>query len=229
MKMTKRYGSFFGAAVLLTPLAVLAQVPSSSTPPPNAAQNPSGGQIASTNPMDSSMNGSVSNDTQLVKDKMFVRKATEGGFAEVQFGELATQKASSDAIKKLGQKLVDDRTQLDANLKPVADDLGVRMPSKLAKVDQEEFDKLKGLSGADFDKEYLTYSLKSHRDDLHAFHTEQGQTNDPELKDAVARQEAVIVGHLYMVNKLALANGIPGAHKGKAPAAAPAPPPATEQ
>jgi putative membrane protein len=226
-KTMSRIGYFLGAAALMAPLAVVAQMP--PAPGPVQGQNPTNGQMASANPMDSSGNGSVTNDTQLIKDKMFVRRATDGGFAEVQFGQLAAQKAASDDVKKLGQKLVDDRTQLDANLKPVADDLGVRMPSKLAKADQEEFDKLKGLSGADFDKEYLTYSLKSHRDDLHAFHTEEGQTNDQELKDAVAKQEAVIVGHLYMVNKLALVNGVPGAYKGKAPAALPPPPPPAPQ
>jgi putative membrane protein len=220
MKIVRMQGYFFGAAVLLAPLSLLAQVPTATGS--SAAQSQSGGQMASMNPMDSSLNGSAGADTQLMKDKMFVRKATEGGFAEVQFSQLATQKASSDDVKKLGQKLVDDRTILDNNMKPVADELGVRSPTKMAKVDQDEMAKLNGLSGSDFDKEYLTYMLNAHRKDMHDFHTEETQTTDPALKDAVESQTKVILGHLYMVNKLALANGVPGAHKGPPPSSTPA-------
>jgi len=223
MTMKHMNGYFFGAAVLLAPLSLLAQVPNATGS--TAAQSQSGGQMASMNPMDSSLNGSAGADTQLIKDRMFVRKATEDGFAEVQFSQLAAQKSSNDDVKKLGQKLVDDRTILDNNMKPVADELGVRSPTKLAKSDQDELAKLKGLSGADFDKEYLTYMLTVHRKDMHDFRTEESQTTDPGLKDAVASQTKVIMGHLYMVNKLALVNGVPGAHKWTPPAASTTTPP----
>jgi putative membrane protein len=144
------------------------------------------------------------------------------GFAEVNLGKLAAQKASSDDVKKLGQKMVDDRSTINNDLKQVADELGVSTPTKMSKADQDEFDKLSALSGTDFDKEYLTYMLKSHRKDLHEFRTAEAQTTDPELKDAVATLSPVVVGHLYMVNKLAIANGVPSAHKGP-PAATPPP------
>ena len=203
MKMTIGQGSLFGAAILLAPLAMFAQVPSGTG---SGTQNPTpsqvGGQMTSANPMDSSLNGSVSNDTQLVKDKMFVRKATEGGFAEVQFGQLAAQKASSEDVKKLGQKLVDDRTQLDANLKPVADDLGVRMPAKLAKTDQEEFDKLKGLSGADFDKEYMSAMVSDHAKALDAFTTEAKDTKDLKFRAVVLKGKTVVAAHKNMAYDL---------------------------
>src|SRR5579883_1087065 len=35
-------------------------------------------------------------------DKEFVKKAAEGGLAEVELGQLAAQKASSDDVKKFG-------------------------------------------------------------------------------------------------------------------------------
>lgn len=221
MRMIRIEGLIFGAIVLVAPLSIAAQIPNATG---SAAQSQTGGQVATLNPADSSINGSAGVDTQLMKDKMFVRKATEGGFAEVQFGQLAARKASSDDVKKLGQKMVDDHSMLDKEMKPVADELGVRSPDKMNKSDQEEFAKLNSLMGADFDKEYLTYALMSHRKDLHEFHAEESQTNDPELKDAVTNSTKVIAGHLYMVNKLALANGVPTAHK-MTPAATPPPPP----
>ena len=57
------------------------------------------------------MNGSVGSDTQGAKDKMFVRKVEAGGVAQVQFGQLAVQKASSPDVKKL--RAEDDRRPYD--------------------------------------------------------------------------------------------------------------------
>ena len=46
--------------------------------------------------------------TKAGADAAFVKKAGQGGMAEVELGKLATQKASSDDVKQFGQKMVDD-------------------------------------------------------------------------------------------------------------------------
>jgi putative membrane protein len=214
MKMIRVEGLIFGAVVLLTPISLVAQMPNATG---SAAQSQTGGQVAALNPGDASLNATAGADTELMKDRMFVRKATEGGFAEVQFSKLAAQKASSNDVKKLGQKLVDDHSTIDKDMKPAADELGVRAPDKMNKVDQDEFTKLSALAGTDFDKEYLTYMLRSHRKDLHEFRAEETMTTDPLLKDAVGAAAPVVLSHLAMVNTLALANGIPSARKNPPP------------
>src|SRR5260370_11048885 len=49
---------------------------------------------------------------QAMADQAFVRKALEGGAAEVQLGRLAQQKSQSDDVKQFGQKMVEDHTEL---------------------------------------------------------------------------------------------------------------------
>ena len=218
MKKLAMKGLVVSTAALLASTA-LAQIPAAGS---SAAQNQIATQVASVSPTDLSMNASAGVDTQLMKDRIFVHRFTDGSFAEVHFGQLAVQKASSDDVKKLGQRMVDDHTTLDNDMKPVADELGVKAPTKLAKVDQEEFDKLSALSGSNFDKEYLAYTLKSHRKDLHEFRTEIAQTNDSQIRDTIIEVQPMIAGHLYLVNKLALANGVPTAYKpGSSATAAP--------
>ncbi len=220
MKTIRIEGLIFGAAIMLAPIAAMAQIPTAGS---SAAQNQAPAEVASLSSIDLSVNASAGVDTQLMKDKMFVHKIALGGFAESRIGQLAAQKASNEEVKKLGQKLADDHAALDNEMKSAQDELGVRSPTKMSKEDQEEFDKLSTLTGADFDKEYLAYTLKSHRRDMHEFREEVAHTNDPQIKDGIAAVSPTIAGHLYLVNKLALENGVASAHKAGGPTPVPSP------
>jgi len=49
-----------------------------------------------------------------VDDKKFAKDVALTAMVEVELGKLAAQKASSDDIKQLGQKIVDNHTALPA-------------------------------------------------------------------------------------------------------------------
>ena len=53
-------------------------------------------------------------------DQSFVMKAAEGGLAEVELGKLAAQNATSDDVKKFGQRMVDDHGKANDELKSLA-------------------------------------------------------------------------------------------------------------
>jgi putative membrane protein len=159
---------------------------------------------------------------QVMEDKMFLRKAAEGGIAEVKLGQLALQKAGSDDVKAFAQKMVDDHTKMNNEMAQVADSMGVPLPKTMNKDDQAEYDKLKGLSGNDFDTEYLTCMVKDHHKDLHEFRMEAANGRaDATLHDAVVNAESVIHDHTVMVDKLARAKGIPIPAHAKHPPATP--------
>jgi putative membrane protein len=145
---------------------------------------------------------------QVMQDKMFLRKAAEGGIAEVKLGQLAAQKASSDEVKDFGQKMVDDHTKLNLEIAQVADSMGVMLPKSMNKENQAEYDKLNALSGNDFDVEYLSFMVKDHHKDLHEFRMEAGSHADPTLHNEVVKAQSVIHEHTVMVDKLARARGI---------------------
>lgn len=136
-------------------------------------------------------------------DRMFLHKAAEGGMAEVQLGQLAATNGNSQAVKDFGQQMVTDHAKLDDTMTPIARTMGVPLPTKLSKKDQEELAKLQGTTGDAFDKEYIAYMLKDHRMDQKAFKAEMDTTSDPDLKAAVTEGEQVIQGHLTMIEKIA--------------------------
>lgn len=157
---------------------------------------------------DLSGNDSGGPDVSAMRDKIFLRKAGEGGLAEVKLGHLAAEKAGSEEVKKFAEKMVEDHTTLDNELKPIARELGVLVPTRLNKADQAEYEKLSALSGSEFDKEYLSYMVQDHRKDMREFRDESNVTNDAELKDAAANGLRVIAQHTHMVIVLAKANGV---------------------
>jgi putative membrane protein len=158
-----------------------------------------------------------------MKDKMFLRKATEGGLAEVQLGKLASEKAASQDVKDFGQKISDERAKLNTSMAEVADSIGMRLPKNLNKADQAQYDKLSTLSGEAFDKEYLSCIVKDHHEDLREFRMESASTTDPELKAAVDNGAKIIREHLVLASKLATQNGVPIPTRGGKPAPPPNP------
>jgi putative membrane protein len=64
-------------------------------------------------------------------DRHFIRKAGEGGLAEVELGKLATEKGQSDEVKKFGQRMVDDHGKANDQLKQLASSKGVELPTDL--------------------------------------------------------------------------------------------------
>jgi putative membrane protein len=210
----------FGMAIAFAPVTLFAQS-NPMNPGGSTSSAPLPGQQAPNTGMQDS--GTNANEvSQTMKDKMFLRKAAEGGMAEVQFGQLAVQKAGGDDVKAFGQKMVDDHTALNNEMAAVADSMGVRAPKTINKMDQAEYDKLNGLSGGDFDTEYLTVMVKTHHKDLREFRTEAADTQDPTLKAAVDKGEKVIREHTMMVDKLAREKGIPmPARGGKMPGSPP--------
>jgi putative membrane protein len=121
-------------------------------------------------------------------DKKFVQEVLQGGTAEVQLGQLASQKASSEDVKQFGQKMVDDHTKMGDQMKEVAQKEGISIPSEVQAKDKELETKLSSLSGDSFDNAYIKAMLKDHQHDLSEFKKEANSGNDTSIKDAASQE-----------------------------------------
>jgi putative membrane protein len=211
-----RWIAIAGAAVLLLPPALVAQMdqneqPGAMTPgETQAAPVPSGatgGVVAEPQGSMRETLGAPGLTGRQMADKEFLRTATTEGIADVKLGQLASQKGSPD-IKAFAQKIVADHEAMNKDLAKVADSLGVMLPGKMSKDDQAEYDKLNGLSGKNFDTEYLTFILKAHWTKLHDFYMEASVANDPGLATEVVKDMHVMHDHLGMINQVASQEGI---------------------
>jgi putative membrane protein len=153
---------------------------------------------------------------QVMVDHAFVRKALEGGTVEVQLGQLAQQKSQSPDVQQFGQKMVADHTQLGDQIKPIAQQLGVKEPSGPSKKDKELIAKLEALSGPQFDETYINAMVKDHKQDLKEFTNEAQLAQDPNVKQVAQQGATVISQHLQLIEQIAQSHNVATDGKSKA-------------
>jgi putative membrane protein len=136
-------------------------------------------------------------------DKHFVSEALKGGMAEVEMGTLAQEKGNTADVKEFGQKMVKNHTELGERMKQVASQVGVTPPTSPTMLQQVEIKKLKGLSGDEFDQEYIKAMVKDHESDVQDFKKEAQSGTSSTVKNAARQGTEVISGHLEMIRKIA--------------------------
>jgi putative membrane protein len=128
---------------------------------------------------------------------------------EVQLGQLAQQKSQSNDVKQFGQKMVNDHGQMgDKWFKPVAQQLGISEPKGLSKKDKKEIAKLEGLSGEEFDREYITMMVKDHQQDLKEFKDQAQSAQNPNVKQIAQQGTNIIAQHLQLIEQIAKSHNI---------------------
>ena len=86
-------------------------------------------------------------------------------------------------MKQSGQKMVDDHTRLNEQVKPIASNLGVTPAPGISPQKPLET-RLKGLFGDAFDKAYMQAMVQDHRKNLAEFKREAASAKDSQAKDA---------------------------------------------
>jgi putative membrane protein len=140
-------------------------------------------------------------------DKAFIKDASEGSLAEVNFAKLALEKSKDPNVRKFAEKMITDHEKLINDMKPFAVKYDVK-PSGTPIMDHAKYQELKMKSGTDFDRAYVEAMVKDHNDDLKKFIDEENSTSDPELKATVAKGEKVVYEHTQMIDSIAHMGGI---------------------
>ena len=150
--------------------------------PPDARSNPMGdprGNVPG-NP------GATPQDQQVdpyMTDKDFVKNVAESSATEVQLGKLAQDKASSEAVKALGKRMVEAHTQTNEQMKQAAAALKINLPAEPPRKAKKAEDKLAKLSGNDFDRAYAKMAADEEKQAVKQFERETKSGKAPGVKD----------------------------------------------
>ena len=155
-------------------------------------------------------------------DQRFVREAAQGGMAEVELGNLAQQKAQSDEVKQFAQRMVTDHGKANDELKQLASQKGWESPTDMGEKHKAERDKLDKMSGAEFDKAYMSHMVMDHQKDVSLFRRASRRASDAELKGWAGKTLPVLQDHLKQATDTAKKVGapMPSMKRGKSKGAA---------
>jgi putative membrane protein len=190
--MTRQFARAALPAALLTLGFALTAVAQGTS---NAPATPNAGSTAS-KPASSKANASSSSLDHA--DRKFVEEAAAGGMAEVEMGQLASQRAQSGEVKQFAQRMVQDHSKANDELKQVASSKGIQLPGQTDKSHQKKMDKLQKLSGADFDKAYMDDMVKDHKKDVKEFQKQSKSAKDADVKGFAAKTLPTLQEHLQM-------------------------------
>jgi putative membrane protein len=137
------------------------------------------------------------------KDKEFLMEGASGGMLEVKLGKTAEEQATDPAVKKFGRLMVTDHTELNKLLENLAESKGVTIPKKMNKKDQQQFEKLSKLNGADFDSQYVKLMVADHVTDVSKFEDVAVSANDPDVRAFANKALPVLKDHLARARELA--------------------------
>lgn len=136
-------------------------------------------------------------------DQKFVKDAAQGGMAEVELGKLATEKASSDDVKKFGQRMQDDHSKANDELKQIAGSKGVTLPETMNAKDKALQTRLSKLSGTSFDKAYMQAMVKDHKQDVADFTKESKSGSDSDIQGFASKTLPTLKEHLQQAEGIA--------------------------
>jgi putative membrane protein len=132
------------------------------------------------------------------EDKTFATKAAVGGQAEVAFGQLAKQNASSPAVKQFAERMVTDHTQANEELLQIARSQDLNLPKGLDAKHQAKEQQFSTAKGQAFDRAYMQDMVQDHQEDVADFRKEAEHGQDPQLKAFAAKYVPILEKHLQM-------------------------------
>lgn len=135
-------------------------------------------------------------------DKKFLATAAQSDQNEIALSQLAQQKATNPAVKAFADEMVDEHMKMTASMKPFAEEWSLTPPSGPDSDHQDELKKLQGLSGNDFDKEYISDMVTDHSKALSAFTSEAKDTKNVKFRTAVIKGKTAVAAHKNMAYDL---------------------------
>jgi putative membrane protein len=114
--------------------------------------------------------GETNRMQNMSNDRTFVMNAAIGGMAEVEMGKLAAEKATDPRVKQFGQKMVDDHSKANDDLKTVATQ-----------------------------RAYVKEMVKDHDEDVKEFHKQSQNGQDSAVRDFASKTLPTLQEHQRMI------------------------------
>lgn len=196
--------TFCGTAIAL--LGLLGTAPAASTAAPEQKQQAAAPGTAMTE------HGKLNRE-----DSRFLRKAAEINLTQIQLGKLAQRISTDPNVKKMGEMIIKDHTEVNRQLERLAASKGVTLPTEPYMWNRAAIASLEKEQGEKFTKEFFSTAIKDHEKAIALFEKEASRTQDPDIKAWVQKMVPDLKAHLAMIQSHSKAEAVAEKNKPQPP------------
>ncbi|MEP6609083.1 MAG: DUF4142 domain-containing protein [Burkholderiaceae bacterium] len=169
-------------------------------PPTNTAAPP-----ADAAPSSASSSGA----TMAAADREFFILASSGDMLEIESGRLALDKSQNANVRSFAQKMVDDHTRAGEDLRQAATSAGMAPPTAMSPPHSVHLERLRGLAGAEFDREYAAQiGVAAHQEAVALFERALREAANPDVRALAEKGVSGKREHLELAQTLAKTVGV---------------------
>ena len=105
-------------------------------------------------------------------------------------------------MKQFAQRMVTDHTKANDQLKQIAAGKNVQLPTDIPAAAKRERDRLSKLSGAQFDREYMSHMTSDHKKDTSLFRSAAKSAKDSDIKQFASSTLPTLEEHLQLAQSI---------------------------
>jgi len=135
-------------------------------------------------------------------DAEFMNSAAMAGMAEVELGKLGVANATSSEVKQFAQRMVDDHSKANDELKALASQKSVTLPTAVDAKHKAVHDKLAKSKGPAFDAAFMAQMVSDHQAAVTLFERESKSGQDADAKAWATKTLPTLREHQKMAKDL---------------------------
>lgn len=136
------------------------------------------------------------------QDRQFMEDIVQANLAEIATGKLATAKGQSQTVRQFGQRMIDDHTTLLSEGAKLAKAKGMAVPKEPNAKHQAAMKQLESLSGASFDRAYMSQMVKDHEETLDLLKRASTRASDGQIRDLAKNAIPVVEHHRSLAEQI---------------------------
>jgi putative membrane protein len=105
-------------------------------------------------------------------------------------------------VKDFGKRMVDDHSKANDQLKQVAMQQGMTLPTEPSSKDKAEYERMSKTQGNAFDKAYAKMMVSDHKKDIAEFQREASSGSNADVKGFASQTLPTLEDHLKMAEQM---------------------------
>ena len=129
-------------------------------------------------------------------DREFVLQAEKSNIQERVLGRMAEEKSQNGGVRKYGKMVVTDHNNASQKLVDIMEKNGIAQPRTLTEERSDAVDKMQGMSGDAFDREFVNMMVQEHQKSVNAFRLEVETAQNPDVRNYAKNMVPTLERHL---------------------------------